>query len=82
MQVDQRYSGMAIRKFAGMLNRADPEVVAQLEAMFDNNQSDEFYLGLLSGLASSEVLLRHGRHRLIPLLVAFVAERIEKREVI
>jgi hypothetical protein len=82
VKVDERYSGKMIRRFSSYLDKLPVESRLQLETLFTNGQSDEFYAGLLSGFAASEVLLRHNQQHLLQALVAFVASKLESKEVI
>ena len=82
MKVDERYKGKTIRQLSSQMAHVSPDVNEQLEAMFNNDQPDEFYAGLLSGFASSEVLLRNGYAHLIPHMIAFVAQKVEKKEIV
>lgn len=53
----------------------------RLAGLFNDDQSDEFYMGLLSGLSSALALLQQGAAGYLPLIVAAAAEKVEKREV-
>lgn len=83
MKLDTRYSGKIIRHFAAqMRGNVAPEVLQQLEEMFANDQPDEFYAGLLSGLVSAEVLKNANQSHLTPLIIGFIADRLEKKEIV
>ncbi len=82
MKIDARYHGAAIRNFASRMADADPEVRRELEIMFNDDQSDEFYAGLLAGLANAQVLIVKGKFKYLPLIVSFISEKLEKKEII
>lgn len=82
MQIDYRHNHKEIRQFASQMERVMPHVRKQLEGMFNNDQPDEFYVGLLTGLASSLVMTKNNMSEYLPVLVSFIAERIEKKEIV
>jgi hypothetical protein len=82
VKVDERYTGKMIRHFSSYMDNLPTESRLQLETLFTDDQSDEFYAGLLSGLAAAETLRRHDQQHLLQALVAFVASKLEAKEVI
>ncbi len=82
MKIDQRYSLKAVRRFANELDKVPKHLRDELHAMFNRDQSDEFYAGLLAGLAGAEVLARRGLGHYLSLMIGAVSEELVRKEIV
>lgn len=82
MIIDEMQSTAQLRQFASQVSRLSPEEVTQFESMWSGNRSDEFYLGLIAGLAVATAMLQGERAPHIPRAAAFVADRLARKEII
>jgi len=82
MVIDKTQSTAQLRQFAAQVSRLAPEEITQFESMWDGNQSDEFYLGLVAGLAVATAMLQGNCALHIPRATAFVADRMAKKEIV
>jgi hypothetical protein len=82
MKIDERQKGQAVRRFSAQMQDVPEHILTELEAMFNNDQPDDFYAGLLSGLVAAEVLRKHDRGQYVPLLIAFLCHKLEQREIL
>lgn len=81
MIVDEPTSTASLRQFASQVCHTPKSVRQSFENMFKGDQSDDFYRGLLAGLAASHVLNTNSLSGHVPHLIAFVAEKMEQKEI-
>ncbi len=80
--VDHKHSGQEIRTFASKLPAiVDPSDFAKV-VQFNGDQTPDFYYGLLSGLAAAYALAANHLPAMIGPTIAFVADQIERREIV
>jgi hypothetical protein len=82
MQIDGQYNAKSVRQIATAMREAIPECRAELESMFRGDQTDDFYRGLFAGYVNSHALLKVGKPHLIKMIIAFLAERMEQKEIL
>lgn len=81
--IDERPLGQSLRQFASQLEHVSPQLVAIFRENFKGDQPPEFYAGLVTGLAAAYnvAVVAKMPHQLGSLL-AFVADQVEKKELV
>lgn len=83
MIIDQRVDGKLVDQFAGQFGATvSPSSRQRFEDMFQGDQTDEFYAGLLAGLAAAQNLIQNGFTDYVAPTVAFVAHKNRQREIV
>jgi hypothetical protein len=82
LTIDRPHTGKELRQFASQLKNVPPELIAQLEEGFSGDQSPEFYAGLLAGIGVAYTFVEGGCGNYLGPLVAFVADQIERKELV
>jgi hypothetical protein len=82
MQLDRRLPAKMIRHFSTKMADVPDHVRVSLEALLRNDQSDDFYMGLLAGMVAASALKKHNRDQYVPLVIAFLCEKLEQKEII
>lgn len=77
MIIDERVDGARVRQFSGEMRKLSEENVAMLESLWRGDQTD----GLLAGMATAHQLAKSDMTEHLGLLVAFVANKMEQREI-
>ncbi|MDG2470798.1 MAG: hypothetical protein P8M80_16070 [Pirellulaceae bacterium] len=84
-QIDEKIEYQRIQQFASQVSNISNRLTNELEEHFENDQSDEFYSGLLAGYSNAfsaiqnDELSESDRQSLLGALVAFIADKIAKR---
>ena len=84
-QIDDRVDYARIQQFATQIENVSDRTKTQFDSHFGGKDSDDFYLGLLSGYAnayvvqSSEEISDKEKLEYIGALVAYVADKIAGR---
>jgi hypothetical protein len=81
MIFDERYTAKQIRQFAGEINNVAPEIREDFASMFNGTESDDFYAGLIAGLANAVAIAQGGQAAFLPIVLALVADRVEQKEI-
>jgi len=81
-KLDTRYKPKDIRVFAKKLDELSKESQNDINLLFANDQSDEFYVGLFNGLAAALVLLQNKKESTLPAIVAAAASKLERLEIL
>ena len=81
MILDERIEGSRIRQFSSQVKELKNETKIQLQQMISGGESEEFYRGLLAGLAASTAFIQSGNAVYVPACVAIVAEHCERMEI-
>ncbi len=79
MTIDERYTQEAVSHFAAQMEHVEPRHQVALEKCFNDDQFEEFYAGLISGLAAAQVLLEAKQPHMIAVFLAFVASKVEAK---
>ena len=80
MMIDARVTRAQRQQFASVTKDVPPEILAHFRQHFNNDQPDEFYVGLLSGLTTAVTLYNSGLCSYLPGILAFVSDRCEQAE--
>lgn len=67
-------------KFAGEIKKVPEDIVAQLQAMINGDQSGDFYAGLLSGLVYATTLWQNNLGHIIGAATSVVSDHCERNE--
>ena len=85
MKLDDRLTMSEIRYFAARIAGFNPAAIENLvgHGPWNNDQSDQFYLGLLHGMVAAMNLLNvPGAPPMLPVLVGFAADKVLKKEIV
>ncbi len=82
MIIDRKQTIQEIRQFASQMTHVPETQKTQLEAAFNGDQSPEFYKGLLAGLGVAYSLVETNNVGWLGPFVAFVADHIERKELV
>lgn len=84
-QIDERIEYGRVQQFASQVSNISNRLTHELAENFSDDQSDEFYLGLLAGYANSLAVDQNAelsdsdKTSLLGAIVATVADKIAKR---
>lgn len=84
-QIDERIDYQRIQQFASQVSSVSKRLMVEMEENFVGDRSDDFYHGLLAGLANSFSLLQSSelseseKQSILGALVAFVSDQIAKK---
>lgn len=78
--IDKNPTGQQIRQFASQASYIHPELIKHM--VFEGDKSDEFYKGLLCGLCVAYSFQQGGGGNFIGQVIAFIADQMEKKEII
>lgn len=81
MIIDDRIDIGRRRQFAGETSHLPAELVEHLRAHMAGDQPEEFYAGLLAGLAVATTLYQAGITAMIPQVTCAVADYCERGEL-
>lgn len=81
MEIDNRITLGNRRHFAGEITQLSSATVEFLQSQLSGSEPEEFYAGLLAGLATATTLLQVGAGGLIPPVTCIVADFCERGEL-
>lgn len=80
MQIDDRIDLGRRRQFAGELRKLSAEDIEHLQDCIKGDETEEFYAGVLAGLAVATAMTQSGLIDAVPKAAAAIADLCEKRE--
>ena len=80
MKIDDRIDLARRRQFAGEFCKLPLENIEKLQDCIKGNETEEFYAGVLAGLAAATTLVQAGLAGAVPKATAAIADLCEKRE--
>jgi hypothetical protein len=80
MKIDDRIDLARRRQFSGELRKLPLEDIEHLQDCINGNETEEFYAGVLAGLAAATTLVQSGLADAVPKATAAIADLCEKRE--
>lgn len=81
MIVGRRLTREEIRAMATRTRCVDETLKAKIRVLLDFDESDDFYAGLLAGMAQCRVFHDTGEGKLVDALVCLVADICDRKEL-
>ena len=79
-QIDERIDIARRRQFAGEFRKLPLGNVEQIRECVKGEESEEFYAGMLAGLASATVMIQQGHANAVQEVTAGIADFCESKE--